>query len=543
MKKYLHLSVFLALFLVSCTKDNGESPLESINYVMTEQEAHQNFAKILSKAMYENEQLREFIKQNALRKYDKDYDVFYPYVKDECLVSGITFREALIDVCDSPEELVSIEAQCPKLTILVPDWSWIGSFSAYEWDTSKNDILVGYSQKGESHTLYKNGEEYLALSLGEIPETPTVIIKENERMKVISPSTKGDNMVYDFVDPYFDGGIEPETKGRAWYEDDIELNYESISNFVPANDLDTLLLGAYREFGSGYHGAGCQRDYIYYGMTPEIPVDGICNDYIRERFYRFKINPNSYSSISQDYDPHLSDPIDVKGRKNQLSAEELMERIWSDGAFEFVFDVYLGTSGVMPTSSSATIRYTASASEVFDLTKVHRRYKHQTAIAQGEYVYSFLKENLVPKWIYIDGNVYLPKWDISSSSNNVFISAQEYDETETKTKTEDVTFTYSNNFTFNNNIEVGGTIVGVTLKKTLGLSDAFNVQKTENNKIVIQTTTSSDFLGKNELPYEGIIVEGEDTMTINGVIREGYSIRPVDFGLFSITFLPVDIRN
>lgn len=52
------------------------------DYVELDSEsAKQEFAVILSKAVYENEALREFLKSEALTQFDKDYDVFYPWTK------------------------------------------------------------------------------------------------------------------------------------------------------------------------------------------------------------------------------------------------------------------------------------------------------------------------------------------------------------------------------------------------------------------------------------------------------------------------------
>ena len=541
MKKIVCLLIIC--LLCSCNKEEEMMTIDQTAKPLTEQDALKSFAKVLSIAVSRNESLREYIKEKSLEQFDKDYDVFYPFVKNDVLPSGITFKEALLEACESPDLLSSIEVACPKLNILVPDWSWIGSFKADYWDTSKEDILVGYAQKGDSHTLFKNGESFLELSLGEIPDTPTLIVKENERMKVIS-TRSSEGVEYDFIDNCFDGRNTTETRGRTWYEDDILLNYEEINDFVPSTDIDPLLISAYNEFGNNYSGPGCQRDYVYFGMSNNNQNNGILNSNIRERFYRFKINPDSYNYISdQDQDPSLSDPITKYGRSHQLSAEELMNRIWSGGNFDFRFDFYIGQQGVIPTSTIYYYICSKTASEVFDLTKVHRKYKHQTAVAQGEYIYSFLAENLVPKWVYMPGDVYLPEWDISNRSNNIIIAASELDPSETRTETYDVTFTYSNNFS----ISTGGEAsIGLDndnkIKISLGVKDETHNQHTENNKIVVQTSYASDSMGAGQLPYSGKIVIGPDTKTINGTLVNGYSIKPVDFGSFSITFLPTDIR-
>lgn len=502
----------------------------------TEESAMGSFARILSKAVGGDESLRAFIKDAALKKFDKDYDVFYPFVKDEELTNGMTFRNTILGACESEDELLKIEDACPKLTILVPDWSWIGTFNAEVWDTSSEDVLVGYAQDGGSHTLYKDGEVYMVLCPGEIPETPTLIVKENERMRY-NVGTRGVD-AYEFADPAFDGSKKDiETRGRQWYEDDINLSYEVINDFVPASDIDPILVSAYNEFGNSYYGAGCHRDYVYYGMSKTNQDNGEFNEYIRERFYRFKINPTSFTSISDDTnDPKLSDDIKKTGSSNQLNADELMKKIWSGGSFEFRFSVFMGTEGLSTTTSSADIVCYATGQQLFDLTKVHRRYKHQTAIARGEYIYKFLPENLVPKWVYPMGEVYLPKWDISKNSNNIYISAIEYDPSGTSKKTESKVFKYSKNFSFKAEVSLGK-----WFKTSLGVESS--TEKNESSSLEREITLTSDYLGIDEFPYESRIIQNSETRVINGASVFGYSVKPVDFGAFSITFLPKDIRR
>ena len=538
MKKITFIIALCLLF--GCAKENLPSSLETDSQTMTKEEALESFAKILSKAVAANEPIREFIKLKAIEQFDCDYDVFYPFVKDEVLSSGVTFRNALLEVCEDPEELSKIESACPKLNILVPDWSWIGVFCAKTWDTSDDNVLVGFDQKGDTHTLYKNGRNHLELSISEIPESPTLIVKENERIKVIE--TKSGELIFDFKHKEFDRSLEPVTRGRAWYEDDIDLSYNAISDFVPTSDIDPLVINAYYEFGQNYSGAGCQRDYIYYGMSKTNQNNGILNENIREQFYRFKINTSAYEKMSdQNPDPSLSDPITKYGKSHQLSAEDLMKRIWSDGHFEFTFNFYLGQYGVNPTSTIYSYTHSCSAEEVFDLSKVHRKYKHQTAVAQGEYIYYFLPKNLEPKWIHPTGSVYLPKWDISEKSNIFIVELYEEDNSQTYTDQHEVTFTYSSNFSVD--IEAEGTSDNNKRKISLGIKDTNNKQRSEHNVTTTQTTLNSDRLGANELPYVIKIVNRPENQLINGVLKSGYSINPVDFGAFSITFLPRDISR
>lgn len=55
---------------------------QTANAVLTVEEAQQQFAEILSKAVYNHAELRAFLKAQALKQFDNDYDVFYPLVKE-----------------------------------------------------------------------------------------------------------------------------------------------------------------------------------------------------------------------------------------------------------------------------------------------------------------------------------------------------------------------------------------------------------------------------------------------------------------------------
>ncbi len=110
---------------------------------LSETDASEEFAKILSKAIYEEKDLRNFIKEESLKEFDKDYDVFYPWVQNHIVNGTETFREVLSKY-DEAGMLSDIEEELPLLTILVPDWSWVTDFSACSWDTESQDISVVY---------------------------------------------------------------------------------------------------------------------------------------------------------------------------------------------------------------------------------------------------------------------------------------------------------------------------------------------------------------------------------------------------------------
>lgn len=480
---------------------------------LSQGEAMSQFASILSQAAADNEDLRTFIRNQALEMFDNDYDVFYPFVKDVIVSGGKTFSQMLSEYCTSETQLLEIEAAVPKLTILVPDWEWLDAFSVNNWDTADSEVLVGYAESGETRTLYKDGE---ANSIGdwEFPLSPTIIIKSNERM-VVNGVTKSGERTFAFKYPEFDkrnNPLELQTKGRTWNSDEIELPVtEFVGNFVPTSDIDPLVIGAYNEFKDGSIPNACHRDYIYYGMSKSNRDSGILNTGIRERLYRFRIDPGSFSTIADDAnDPKLSNMITVKGRSKQLSKQQLLNKVWSNGSFNFKLDFYIANAGRDTTTLSDYLLVQCPASALFDLSKVQRTYKKQTAVAQGVYKYEFKADDLISKWYYPSNIQRLPAWDISQESNSIRMQIYEVDDETEIEMTEEWSYNYSQNFNFTGNASADVSLEKVGIKASFGVGADTGKEKRCYTKIVTRKKKVSNEIGIGYLEYQDRLVENAE---------------------------------
>ncbi len=154
MKKILYLIVPLFLTL-SCT--NKEENLEISN--ISQINSIELFSKILSKAVSNDSNLRSFLKDEAMNQFDKDYDVFYPLVKNKKLADGTSFRDCLLEYTDEAV-LSQIEKDLPLVNILIPDYSWINAFSVTKWDPKDSDVSVAYKHSGEI-IVFNNGVQEL----------------------------------------------------------------------------------------------------------------------------------------------------------------------------------------------------------------------------------------------------------------------------------------------------------------------------------------------------------------------------------------------
>lgn len=125
MKNLKSLLVLMLLgTILSCQHEGFRpEPLKStlsINGSALDSQLKWSFGNSLSHALVADKDLRGFLKQQALKMMDADYDILYALVKNERLANGKTFRETLATYFRDPAELTKIEANLPLLTIFIP---------------------------------------------------------------------------------------------------------------------------------------------------------------------------------------------------------------------------------------------------------------------------------------------------------------------------------------------------------------------------------------------------------------------------------------
>lgn len=152
MKKQF-LMGFMIPFVMSACSD--EDHINSEMNVMQEETIHSSgidvsqkqtrlaeFAGILSKAVAARQDVRDFLKKESLKEFDKNYDVLYALVCDE-MIGDETFRDVLVSY--SSEEAVSdIENALPLLNIYN---ARIDVLEVYpeKMDVADNEIPVAFS--------------------------------------------------------------------------------------------------------------------------------------------------------------------------------------------------------------------------------------------------------------------------------------------------------------------------------------------------------------------------------------------------------------
>lgn len=548
MKKII---LFIALFgmtIISCSKGNLKDEVlekENNRYQVLEKEvAERHFAAILSKALVNEECVRSFIKGEALKEFDRDYDVFYPYAKKQRVSEDCTLYDMMIKYSSGPEEMSLIERSLPKLTILVPDFSWINEncFSVHNWDTSSKQVFVSIDDSESSHMLFYDGARIEDIPAGCFPSFPVLIVKSNERVKVAN-MTKSGELTYSFVSDAFDGSLV-ETKAPWGYtEGDLQNTTYAVSqkrdlvseygNFVPRAELNGInanLIKAYIQFGTGWNG-GVQRDYLYYGMSRDNQNHGVLNSQMRDMLYRISIRKDLLFSIADtENDPgnYLS-----TGRGDRPEFDEAISRIWGNGNFEIRMTFYQNVSD-QGVGKFDEITMSIRPGDLMYIDKC--RYTFQWNLFGNNWsTYTILRDEIQPKWYYPGdyGDVlYIENtWNLSERSDNVWVKITELDDT--------TVTSYEETQTFRNSLSVTASVTAGSnaVKGSLGVTGA--TEKSSTSKFTVTTTHGADELGSCFIDYtDNIITRGK---TKNNVV--GYELNKITTSMFDFSLLPIDKRN
>jgi hypothetical protein len=196
------------LFAVSCNRKNEDVQLSSEITVNYEDKTFlaKEFAKVLASAT-EDADMRDFIKQASLKKFDGDNNFLFVQAEDESLnpltKSGAsTFKDRLREKSqvitkssnsevDFDKLITSIKTKYPLLQVAVPD-VYEGSTEA--WNTNDYKPLVAFVPDDFDEKTTKSikafdvdGNEY-ELDAQNPPENPVIVVNENERVIAIPKS-------------------------------------------------------------------------------------------------------------------------------------------------------------------------------------------------------------------------------------------------------------------------------------------------------------------------------------------------------------------
>ena len=176
-----------SLLLLSCEKENvlerDVAAVEVAHY--SADELRTAFAKNLAVSL-ENETLRGFLKVEALKRFDGDYDILFNMVKNNPVnEKGDTFSEILSTSWKGEISLEEVAVGLPTLNILIPD---LLSAPTELWDTKEHTPLVAV-KNSEQHQegvdflhAYNSDGQQKQLSAFEEPLATTLVVESSERV-------------------------------------------------------------------------------------------------------------------------------------------------------------------------------------------------------------------------------------------------------------------------------------------------------------------------------------------------------------------------
>ncbi|WP_158728391.1 hypothetical protein [Flavobacterium sp. I-STPA6A] len=275
------------------------------------------------------------------------------------------------------------------------------------------------------------------------------------------------------------------------------LNHKSTIN---KNELSQIVFDSFSYFNQNVSfndiasSKAYQRDYIYYGITNK-ESKGALNQNVTDYIDYLEINPNIYFKLALNAgvkgNPSISNET-VTQTKRQLSTQELIDRMWTKGAYEFRFEIFSENS-----SSSSSIIIPVKPSDIWNFNINHTR-ENGTVFRSSKNTYKINPANFTSKVYRLNDMVAFNKWDISNESLHRFINVSEVNLTESIT--EEVSYTVSKiaEGKFEGSVKFG---VGPKTSAELGGSGSYKQETTQEKKFSRRFNVGDDVLATSIKVY------------------------------------------
>lgn len=517
MRKIL-LSAILLSSIIACKKDNlsSESNQQQIEQNLLDAKSvyKQEFSKAFAKALASNSELRAFIKNEALKKFDQDYDILYQMVKDE-MIGNKKFKDIIAEQYEKKENLNELDRLYPTLTIFVPTLP-MNSFSAEKWNTQTEIPEVAYTLNTTPNIPIVNekGEEYI-LEARYTPSFPVVVIKENEVVKVNSGKTslsrasasnknnaigtekqllKSSLYTFEFLDEAFNGLNNKNQKSSS------KLRASTIN----ASAIDSKIKIAYDTYKNT---DGWQRDYIYYDITPGQPKGKFNYDY-QEHITSFRMNDANSLGIISD---QAGDPANVPTYYEPTwSADYLPRTPWTEGVFRFKVNVLVNAKNSV--GASFDKYFTVNPSDLFDAKYIDDGTRRQ----RGKWIL----KSITPKQVPL--NIPLFNWDLGEYASTIKIIVEEVDDTTEESRSETRTVKFATNFGIDASLG--------NEKAKIGLKFGASLEEDKTSTVSYKVTKQSDQLGDVIVNFADKIATAFD--------GSSYTTREYSSGMYTIGIEP-----
>lgn len=534
--KFHALTVFVACVLLSsCSQEAALENLTStseqnriIESMQMDITDYQNFfAGILSRAISENHELRGFIKEKALQRFDNDFNVFYHMVKNNIVSNDKTFRDVLMGYCEDPIAFAAVEESLPLLNIHIPDLKSFWEFNAYLWDISDNEVGV-ICKEDDSNSIFFEGEVMGTLDSMEIPGFPCLIVGNSDRIRISNKATRSSEATYEYVLDVFNPANTPPRTRHDYY--DITVLQDSPYPYAKASELDPLVIAAFNEFKTiddRHH----QRENIFYGITKANP-EGVFRSSFAETLFRFRVMPNQYNTISDQGEDAKYETSRTPGSGNgSWSTPDILKNLWNGKTFVIEFHVANPVLG--QTTSPDPIPVAVMGHELFSFSKISVEYRNKTWFRKHQYTYTVNPQDLRTKWVdpvnlsESSGNpIFLTEWNWNLYNNSLTsrIYVYERDDDETIKETTNVSTEFAGKF----DASLG---FGTSQSKKIGLGFTYTTKN--SSTIEISRNKKSDGLGNivHDFRYPVIVDDSEKN-------TKGYKLSAINNGALELVIVP-----
>lgn len=545
MKKLFKANLFFT-FLLSClltTSCNQDSiilsDLDSSSNIfsksaLSESEKEQEltkFAKILSKSISQSEALRIFLKNEALRMFDKNYDILYYPLKDKKVSGNLSFRDILIKN-SSEKEISKIENNLPLLNILIPRITFLNVLPE-NLDTKDPEIPVAIENNNKGTDLYIKGQKSDTFADNEFPGFNVIVVNLNNRViasrNASTRSSEGNTWSYSFKSENYNGSSRTRSLSSSF-------NHSEIPSYL-YKKAGIAFEAGFNKDDHSKNQIAFQRDYIYYGMTPT-KTTGELNRSVTEYLSYMIVDPKLYFKISDEKEGHINDdPFinepNIEIKKRPLSREEVLKRMWTQGSYNFIFEVSSSKS-----KESTKMPVPIFPEEIWDFY-IKAEFKSGGLFHRDKFRYTIEPKKFIAKTYYFDpATVTFGKWNIAEESLIRYISIYEEDSGDDVTETSTESFTHVHSSNFKGDVKIGlglGKIGGKAATGDAGFSTETSSSNTTTttNTITIKRHQGDDMLGY-KVPiyfYDPIVVSTNDNGDYHS--KFGGARRPSADGHFS----------
>ncbi len=226
------------------------------------QASRTGLAQLLARAI-ENHQVRQLIKEEAAKQFDRDYDVLLTLVKDQPLASGETLFDYLVTLEGSEERVSQWLSDWKLATLYVPLLDHL-SFSAEQWEVNTVVPPVALYLQDSVMNVYDQAGNATKQSVLEWPQQAMLVLKDWER-GIIAPEAINGRQNQQLVVGQADGNVIALSDEAFMPE-----TSSSSARKVHANEIDSKLKYAFHYYPTN------QRDHVYYNL-PDGPNTGQLN--------------------------------------------------------------------------------------------------------------------------------------------------------------------------------------------------------------------------------------------------------------------------